>query len=60
MIRSQLMNRVTVVTDPEVMGGRPCIDGTRVPAESIVGNLRAGFSGNPVGRGNGALHQVSG
>jgi uncharacterized protein (DUF433 family) len=37
------MSRVEVVADPEVMSGDPCISGTRVLAETIVVNLRAGY-----------------
>nr|WP_294503288.1 DUF433 domain-containing protein [uncultured Rhodopila sp.] len=37
------MSRVEVVADPEVMSGDPCIAGTRVLAETIVVNLRAGY-----------------
>ena len=32
-----------VVTDPEILGGTPCVRGTRVPAETIVAYLRDGF-----------------
>ena len=37
------MSRVAVVSDPEVMSGDPCISGTRILAETIVSNLRAGY-----------------
>jgi uncharacterized protein (DUF433 family) len=37
------MSRVEVVADPDVMSGDPCIAGTRVLAETIVVNLRAGY-----------------
>nr|WP_294552942.1 DUF433 domain-containing protein [uncultured Rhodopila sp.] len=37
------MSRVEVVADPEVMTGDPCIFGTRILAETIVANLRAGY-----------------
>nr|WP_294553260.1 DUF433 domain-containing protein [uncultured Rhodopila sp.] len=37
------MSRVEVVLDPEVMSGDPCIAGTRIPAETIIANLRAGY-----------------
>lgn len=33
-----------VVSDPEVLGGMPCIRGTRVPAETIADYLRGGAS----------------
>ncbi len=38
------MARVEVVVHPEVMSGDPCIFGTRVAAETIIINLRAGYS----------------
>lgn len=31
-----------IVCDPSVMGGRPVVRGTRIPAEIIVAYLRAG------------------
>jgi uncharacterized protein (DUF433 family) len=37
------MSRVEVVVDPEIMSGDPCISGTRILAETIVANLRAGY-----------------
>ena len=27
---------VDVTSDPEIMGGWPCVDGTRIPAETIL------------------------
>jgi uncharacterized protein (DUF433 family) len=30
--------------DPEILGGEPCFNGTRVPLESVVDNLGAGYS----------------
>ncbi len=39
-----IMARVEVVVHPEVMSGDPCIFGTRVAAETIIINLRAGYS----------------
>ncbi|SFM31045.1 DUF433 domain-containing protein [Methylobacterium pseudosasicola] len=36
--------RPTVVSDPAVMSGDPCVAGTRVPAETILAYLRAGHS----------------
>jgi uncharacterized protein (DUF433 family) len=36
------VKRVQIETDPDVMSGSPCIEGTRVLAESIIINLRAG------------------
>jgi uncharacterized protein (DUF433 family) len=36
------MPRIEVVSEPGVMSGDPCISGTRILAETIVANLRAG------------------
>ena len=36
------MNQVQIVVDPDVMSGSPCIEGTRILAETIIVNLRAG------------------
>ena len=36
------MQPARVVSDPEVMGGWPCVSGTRVPARTIVIEIRAG------------------
>ena len=30
--------------DPEILGGEPCFNGTRVPLETVVDNLGAGYS----------------
>jgi uncharacterized protein (DUF433 family) len=33
---------VEVVSDPEIMGGWPCVSGTRIPAETILACIVAG------------------
>lgn len=33
-----------VTSNPEIMGGEPCVEGTRVPAETILAEIRAGTS----------------
>lgn len=33
---------VRVVSDPDIMSGEPCIEGTRVPVESVILKLKAG------------------
>lgn len=38
------MNFSGISVDPAVMGGKPCISGTRVTVGSIVGQLGAGTS----------------
>lgn len=40
---SSTVKRVRVVSDPEIMSGDPCIEGTRIPVESIIANLKAGY-----------------
>ena len=35
--------RVKVISDPEIMSGDPCVEGTLIPAESIILNLKAGY-----------------
>ncbi|HWD39378.1 MAG TPA: DUF433 domain-containing protein [Fimbriimonas sp.] len=30
--------------DPDILGGEPCFNGTRVPLETVVDNLAAGVS----------------
>lgn len=30
--------------DPDILGGEPCFNGTRVPFETVVDNLAAGIS----------------
>jgi uncharacterized protein (DUF433 family) len=39
-----VIDRVRIVVDGEVMGGEPCVEGTRIPVETIIVNLRAGHS----------------
>lgn len=33
-----------IVSDPEILGGTPVIEGTRIPAGNILAELRAGTS----------------
>ena len=33
---------VEVVSDPEIMGGWPCVSGTRIPAETILLYIKDG------------------
>jgi uncharacterized protein (DUF433 family) len=37
------MKRVEVVSDPEVMSGVPCIQGTRIAVETVILNLQSGY-----------------
>ena len=34
--------------DPEILGGEPCFNGTRVPLETVLDNLRAGYSADEI------------
>lgn len=36
--------KVAITSKPLIMGGQPCIDGTRVPAETILACINAGES----------------
>jgi uncharacterized protein (DUF433 family) len=38
----------SVSSDPSVMGGAPVIRGTRVPAETIIAYLRAGYTAQEI------------
>ena len=42
MDRKDLLKRIS--SKPEVLGGRPCVAGTRIAAELILDNLAAGVS----------------
>ena len=33
-----------VVMNPEIVGGEPCFEGTRVPLETVIDNLAGGHS----------------
>jgi uncharacterized protein (DUF433 family) len=33
-----------IISDPEILGGKPCIKGTRISVELILGWLAAGWS----------------
>jgi uncharacterized protein (DUF433 family) len=33
---------VEVISDPEIMGGWPCVSGTRIPAETILIMIKEG------------------
>ncbi|MGH6898540.1 MAG: DUF433 domain-containing protein [Geminicoccaceae bacterium] len=37
-----------IAVNPEVMGGKPCIKGTRIPVDLIVDNLDSGLSGEEI------------
>lgn len=39
---NQVRERIKIVSADDVMGGDPCVEGTRLPAETIILNLKAG------------------
>lgn len=39
-----------IVENPEIMGGRPCVSGTRIPAETIIVQIRAGYGDEEIFR----------
>ena len=45
---SKSRNQVQVVVDQQVMSGEPCFEGTRIPVETVVLNLRAGHSAETI------------
>jgi len=46
-----------IAVDPEVMGGKPVIAGTRVPVQVIVGSLAGGDSVEQVCEGYGVTEE---
>lgn len=48
--RRQPILPAEIVSNPEVQGGRPCIVGTRVPAEVIVVQIKAGLTDEEIFR----------
>jgi len=38
------MNNNVIIIDPEILGGTPVFQGTRVPIESLFGHLEDGVS----------------
>lgn len=34
----------TIVSDPEIMGGRPCLSGTRIPVDLVLEYLADGWT----------------
>ena len=39
-----MMNSLILICDPEIMGGTPVFNGTRVPVQTLVDYLEAGHS----------------
>jgi uncharacterized protein (DUF433 family) len=48
MGKSKEAARAEVVRDPTVMSGDPVVRGTRVPAETILAYLRAGYAAQEI------------
>jgi uncharacterized protein (DUF433 family) len=42
--RKQPTIRAEIVSDPSVMSGDPVVKGTRIPADTVLSYLRAGYS----------------
>ena len=40
-----------IISDPEILGGIPVVEGTRIPAGNILAELRAGASKFEIFRG---------
>lgn len=38
------MNHPAIVSDPKIMGGKPCIQGTRITVETLLDHLASGES----------------
>jgi uncharacterized protein (DUF433 family) len=46
--RARVPQPVQIVSNPEIMGGMPCVDGTRVPADTILTYLKSGSSAEAI------------
>jgi uncharacterized protein (DUF433 family) len=42
VLRAKLVLAAEVASNPDIMGGMPCVRGTRVPAMTIVAEIRGG------------------
>ena len=38
------MEKPTIISDPEIMGGMPCFRGTRVPFKNLIDYLEGDYS----------------
>ena len=47
-LRKSLPVPAEVVTDPSVMSGEPVVRGTRIPAETVLAYLKAGYSSREI------------
>jgi len=46
-----------VVSDPEILGGTPCFKGTRVPLDTFLDHVEAGYSLDRFLRGYSSVHR---
>ena len=44
VIEEEVVNRLPINVDPEIMSGTPVFEGTRVPVDALFNNLGAGVS----------------
>ena len=44
VIEEEIVDRLPITVDPEIMSGTPVFQGTRVPVEALMDNLAAGVS----------------
>jgi uncharacterized protein (DUF433 family) len=43
-IKEESIDNLPITIDPEIIGGTPVFEGTRVPVDALLGNLAAGVS----------------
>ena len=44
VIEEEILDRLPIDIDPEIMSGTPVFEGTRVPVDALMNNLAAGIS----------------
>ncbi|MEW6683184.1 MAG: DUF433 domain-containing protein [Nitrospirota bacterium] len=44
VIEEKELNRLPITVDPDILGGRPVFQGTRVPVDTLLNNLEAGLT----------------
>ena len=44
VIEEEVVERLPINIDPEIMSGTPVFEGTRVPVDALLNNLAAGVS----------------
>lgn len=50
LVRTKPFLPAEISSNPDIMGGMPCVRGTRVPAETILAYIRAGYSDREIFR----------